>query len=312
MDVEQIGNTELIELTNISSNGNRLFVKCEYKNPTGSHKDRTFLHIIESLELHGKISPGMTLIDCSTGNGGAALAWIGQQKGYNVVIFMPEGMTRERIQQIKSFGAEIIETPKEKFLNGSDDEAIAYAKVNKNSFYINQSENILNMESWYECGREIIKQLASKNINPDYFICSIGTGGTFSGISKILKEEFPKLKSIGIEVDKSSPIHAKINKKIFTHRPHNMMGLGAGKISGNTKIDPIDEIKVISGEHAWARMRRFIKTNNKEIGPTCGANILISKEIMRSVSNKVIITIFFDSSWKYKSRWNGIYPEYNM
>lgn len=69
---------------------------------------------------------------------------------------------RERIQQIKSFGAEIIETPKEKFLNGSDDEAIAYAKVNKNSFYINQSENILNMESWYECGREIIKQLASK------------------------------------------------------------------------------------------------------------------------------------------------------
>lgn len=93
MNLNKIGNTELKQLTSLSKNGNQIFSKFELSNPTGSHKDRTFLHIIETLEKEKIIKPGMTLVDCSTGNGGAALAWIGREKGYKVVICMPEGMT---------------------------------------------------------------------------------------------------------------------------------------------------------------------------------------------------------------------------
>ncbi|EEJ9459790.1 cysteine synthase family protein [Salmonella enterica subsp. enterica serovar Infantis] len=311
MRLEDIGNTELVELENIAFNGNRLFAKCEYQNPSGSHKDRTFLKIIESLEFEGKISPGMTLVDCSTGNGGAALAWIGRKKGYNVVIFMPEGMTEERLHQINDYGAKIIETPKDKFLNGSVEEALRYAEMNDSVFYLNQSGTKLNMEAWLSCGHEIVTQLKEKNLIPDYFVCSIGTGGTFSGIASVLKKTFPNIKTIGIEVDKSAPIYARKNGIAFKHQNHNLMGLGAGIVSINTDLDIIDEIKTIDGIKAWERMKSFIKSNHMGIGPTCGANILTSEILMNNVYDKVIITLFFDSAWKYKSRWDGIYPEYN-
>ena len=129
MDLADIGNTPFLEIKSVLANRNRLFSKCEYMNPTGSHKDRTYLNIITGLESEGVIEKGMTLIDCSTGNGGAALAWIGREKGYKVKIFMPEGMTDERKAQIRSLGAEIIETPKETFLLGAISAAKEYVRL---------------------------------------------------------------------------------------------------------------------------------------------------------------------------------------
>ncbi|MCI4186562.1 cysteine synthase family protein [Dickeya dianthicola] len=310
MELNQVGNTKLVQLQNLEVNNNKLFAKCEFQNPTGSHKDRTFLHIINTLEQNGKIKPGMTLVDCSTGNGGAALAWIGKEKGYKIKIFMPEGMTQERIDQIKKYGAELVETPKTHFLNGSVEAARKYSESNDNTYYLNQAGTILNMEAWYECGNEIVRELTNKGINPDYFVCSIGTGGTFSGIAKVLKNSFPELKTVGIEVDKSAPVFSKRNGLKFDHKPHNLMGLGAGVLSENTDIALIDEIKVVDGNSAWKRMKSFIECEGLGIGPTCGSNLMISEELMNNVTNKVIVTLFFDSAWKYESRWDGVYPEY--
>ncbi|WPN96453.1 pyridoxal-phosphate dependent enzyme [Pseudomonas sp. MUP55] len=101
MELKDIGNTPLVELATLFENGNRVLSKCEFLNPSGSHKDRTYLNIVNRLEEARIIVPGMTLIDCSTGNGGAALAWIGRLKGYRIKIFMPEGMTQERKAQIR-------------------------------------------------------------------------------------------------------------------------------------------------------------------------------------------------------------------
>lgn len=310
MELHQIGKTELKKITTIELNGNYLFAKCEFQNPSGSHKDRTFLHIIETLEKEGKINPGMTLVDCSTGNGGAALAWIGKKKGYKVKIFMPEGMTHERINQIKKYGGTLTQTPKNSFLNGSVELAKEYCQKNTDTYYLNQACSKLNMEAWYACGKEIVEELAEKNINPDYFVCSIGTGGTFSGIAKILKEAYPNLKTIGIEVDKSAPIFSIRNGMDFDHKPHNLMGLGAGTLSDNTDLALIDEIDVVDGSEAWQRMKAFITYEGMRIGPTCGANLIISEKLMSKVQDKVIITLFFDSAWKYESRWDGVYPEY--
>lgn len=312
MELDQVGNTKLVQLSALEVNSNKLFAKCEFQNPTGSHKDRTFLHIINSLEEEGKIKPGMTLVDCSTGNGGAALAWIGREKGYKIKIFMPEGMTEERIEQIKKYGAELVETSKETFLNGSVLAAKEYTEQNNNTFYLNQASSVLNMEAWFECGHEIVRDLNSKQLTPDYFVCSIGTGGTFSGIAKVLKDNYPNLKTIGIEVNKSAPVFSKRNGIEFKHQPHNLMGLGAGVLSDNTDLSLIDEIKIVDGDLAWERMKSFIETEGLGIGPTCGSNIMISEKLMLEVKDKVIVTLFFDSAWKYESRWNGIYPEYSL
>ncbi len=308
--LNNIGNTILLELDKFRINGNRVFSKCEYRNPTGSHKDRTFLHIVNTLEKEGKIRPGMTLIDCSTGNGGAALAWIGREKGYKVKIFMPEGMTDERKEQIRSYGAEIYETPKELFLNGAVAAAKDCAESGDDVFFLDQSGTTLNKEAWNICGEEIVKELKENNLIPDYFICSIGTGGTFSGIAEILKREYRNIKTVGIEVSNSAPLYALRNGLHFEHHNHNLMGLGAGVLSVNTVQELVDEVYTVEGDEAWKRMKTFILSDDLGIGPTCGANLLVCERMLQKVHNKVFITLFFDSAWKYKSRWDGIYPEY--
>ncbi|GGN18602.1 MULTISPECIES: cysteine synthase family protein [Marinomonas] len=252
LNLHHVGNTPLHQVNSIDANGNTVFAKCEFMNPTGSHKDRTFLYMVTELEAAGEIKPGMTLVDCSTGNGGAALAWIGKRKGYNVKIFMPEGMTQERKDQIREFGAEIIETDKNLFLNGSVQAAKDYMldKNPEDFYFLDQGSSLLNKAAWLQCGNEIVSQLEGKNIIPDYFVCSIGTGGTFSGIAEVLKARYPSLKTIGIEVDKSAPLYSKKNNLVFTHKPHNMMGLGAGVLSCNTNESVIDEIVTVDGEQS--------------------------------------------------------------
>lgn len=313
MEISDIGGTPLLELKTLSENGNRVFSKCEFLNPSGSHKDRTYLNIVSRLEATGVIRPGMTLVDCSTGNGGAALAWIGRSKGYDVKIFMPEGMTEERKVQIRSYGAEIVETSKEGFLSEALRRAKNYQaeRSDKECYFLDQSSSLLNRQSWEVCGEEIVQELKEHSIVPDFFVCSIGTGGTFSGIAKVLKREYNEIKTVGLEVNGSAPLFAERNQLAFEHRPHNLMGLGAGVLSANTSSELVDEVRLIDGFDAWARMKVFIEQEKIPIGPTCGANLLICDEIVRTFSRKNIVTLFFDSSWKYASRWDGVYPEYN-
>jgi len=306
----EVGNTPIVKISNLAQHCCNIYAKCEFKNPTGSHKDRTFNYIVDQLEKKGKITPGMTLVDCSTGNGGAALARIGKLKGYNIVVFMPEGMTEERIKQIKEYDGIIKETPKEKFLNGSVEAAREYVKKNKNCYFLDQASNPLNHEAWYSCGDEIIKFFESISQEVDYFICAIGTGGTFSGIAHQLKMKYPKMTTVGIEVDKSAPLFAKRQNKEFNHMPHNMMGLGAGVLSENTDENIVDIIEVISGQDSWKTMKEVIQYEDLGIGPTSGANIFMSLQYAEKLKDKNIVTVLFDSAWKYYSRWDGIYPEY--
>lgn len=313
MELKDIGNTPLVELATLFENGNRVLSKCEFLNPSGSHKDRTYLNIVNRLEEARIIVPGMTLIDCSTGNGGAALAWIGRLKGYRIKIFMPEGMTQERKAQIRLYGAEIVETPKELFLSGAVLQAKAYVSENpsKDVYYVDQCNCLLNKDGWRICGEEMVEQLRARDIVPDFFVCAIGTGGTFSGIAEVMKREYAEIKTIGLEVDRSAPLFSQRNNLPFNHCSHNLMGLGAGVMSANTDPKLVDEIRVVDGTGAWSRMKQFIESEKLPIGPTCGANLLACDELVSTLKNKNIVTLFFDSAWKYESRWDGLYPEYS-
>lgn len=310
MKLGDIGDTPLVEVK--SDSGNRVFSKCEFMNPSGSHKDRTYLSIITKLEASGVIQPGMILVDSSTGNGGAALAWIGREKGYSIRVFMPEGMTQERKAQILSYGAQITETPKEEFLAGAATMAKKFSSeaLEGNTYFLDQSNTLLNKEAWHGCGEEIVNALKKMNVIPDFFICSIGTGGTFSGIAEVLKRECKEIKAIGIEVKSSAPLYAMKKNTAFKHRPHNLMGLGAGVLSINTIPELVHEVRLVDGARSWQRMKQFIVDSGIQIGPTCGANLLVCDEIIRECNNQNIVTLFFDSAWKYRSRWDGIYPEY--
>jgi|tagenome__1003787_1003787.scaffolds.fasta_scaffold20908857_3 cysteine synthase A len=312
-DATTPGATDLCRLRGIVSPQHAaVYAKCEFRNPTGSHKDRVFHHMIATLEERGEIRPGMTLVDCSTGNGGAALARIGLQRGYRVVIIMPRGMTVERIRQIASFGATIIETPSTGFLDASEAHARDYVSRYPNSHYLDQSTNALNREAWWACGREIAEDFHARAAKVDHFVCSIGTGGTFSGISEVLKQEFPGVTAVAIEVDRSAPLFAKRMHRRFEHRPHNLMGLGPGKIAPNVREDLIDEVRTVSGDDGWTMMKRLISEEKLFAGPTAGSNVHVAAAMAEELQpTKNIVTVLFDSAWKYQSIWDGHYRDYD-
>lgn len=287
--------------------GAAVYAKCEFRNPTGSHKDRIFNYMIDALEQRGDIEPGWTLVECSTGNGGAALAQVGLARGYRVVVLMPAGMTIERKTQIRAFGAEIIETDPDGFLLLAEDKARDYVRRHPRSYFLDQSTNPLNWQAWRKAGEEIAADFRQLGRPVDAFVCSIGTGGTFSGIADALKAEFPGMVTVAIEVDVSAPLRAKRDRLPFRHRPHNLMGLGPGKIPPNAREELIDEVRTVSGEQAWAMMKRLIAEEKLFTGPTAGANVHVAAQVAAERPGESIVTVLFDSAWKYVSVWDGDY-----
>ncbi|MFG2332169.1 PLP-dependent cysteine synthase family protein [Streptomyces sp. NPDC048604] len=304
--------TELYELTRVAEPGAaRILAKCEFKNPTGSHKDRVFSYMIDELEAEGAIKPGMTLVECSTGNGGAALSRVGAERGYQVVIIMPRGMTAERTRQIEALGGTILETAGEGFLLESEDTARAYVEKNPGSYFLDQSTNELNWRSWRLCGEEIVASLKEKGITPDHFICSIGTGGTFTGIADVLKDAFPDVVTTAVEVDRSAALYAKRKGLKFEHQAHNLMGLGPGKMPANLREELVDEVEIITGDDGWATMKRLISEEDLYVGPTAGGNVFAAQRLARRLGpDQVVVTVLFDSAWKYFSIWDGKYSDY--
>jgi cysteine synthase A len=301
--------TELCRLSRVlPATGTNVYAKCEFRNPTGSHKDRVFGYMIDALEARGEIGPGWTLVECSTGNGGAALAQVGLARGYRVVVLMPAGMTIERKTQIRAFGAEIVETDPDGFLLQAEAEAREYVRRQPRSYFLDQSTNPLNWQSWRTVGQEIAADFHGRGLRLDAFVCSIGTGGTFSGIADVLRAQFPGMATVAVEVDASAPLAAKREQLPFRHRPHNLLGLGPGKIPPNVREDLIDEVRTVSGAQAWSMMKRLIAEEKLFTGPTAGANVHVAAEVAAELPpGSSVVTVLFDSAWKYVSVWDGDY-----
>jgi len=262
--LEAIGNTPLVRLHNMSS-GN-VFVKAEFLNPGGSIKDRVAMHIIESAEKDGRLKPGMTIIEATSGNTGIGLALVGVQKGYRVVCVMPDNMSEERTKIIQAFGGEIVSSPAKGSLTAclkKIEEIIQPAP--EKYFVANQFRNPDNPEIHYaQTGPEIWEDLKGEI---DIFVAGVGSGGTLQGIGKYLKEKNPGLKIVAVEPRNSAAL--------LGQEPglHQIQGIGDGFIPDILNVNLVDMVFTVSDEEAIETTRRLAREEGLLVGTSSGANV---------------------------------------
>ena len=290
-----IGNTPLVKLNKLSElSGAIILGKCEFMNPTSSVKDRIALNMVNEALKAGKIDKNSTIIEPTSGNTGIGLAAICASKGLKLILTMPESMSIERRKLLTHLGAKIVLTPAEKGMNGAILKAEALAEE-LNGFVLQQFNNPDNPDMHRKTtALEILKDTEN---NLDYFISAVGTGGTLTGISEVLKEKIPHLKAIAVEPS-NSPILSG-----GAASPHKIQGIGAGFVPEilNTRI--YNEIINIDDDIAFQMAREIAKQEGLLVGISSGANIAAAYEIAKRPENKgkVIVTILCDTAERYLS-----------
>lgn len=295
---ELIGNTPLVELKHIEKKYNleaTILAKLEYLNPAGSVKDRIAKEMIEDAEKKGLLKEGSTIIEPTSGNTGIGLAAIAAAKGYKLIIVLPETMSVERRNIIKSYGAEIVLTEGSKGMPGAIAKAKELAEEIENSFIAGQFVNPANPEAHRKTtGPEIWNDTDGK---VDAFVAGVGTGGTVTGVGEYLKEKNPDIKIYAVE-PASSPVLSEGKSGA-----HKIQGIGAGFVPDilNTKI--YDEVIKVENEDAFALGKEIAKTEGVQVGISSGAALFAAIEWAKKPENKgkTIVALLPDSGDRYYS-----------
>ncbi len=292
--LELIGNTPVVKL-NLEKDESiaDVYVKLEKYNLGGSVKDRAALGMIEAAEKDGKLKPGGTIVEPTSGNTGIALSLIGKLKGYKVIIIMPDTASVERRDFIKAFGAELILTEGAKGMKGSIAEAERIVAENPGYFLPQQFENPANPQKHYETTAvEILNDFPIL----DAFVAGIGTAGTLVGVGRKLKEERPETKVIGVEPVKSAVVSGGQPGK------HVIQGIGAGFVPGNYDGNVVDEIIQVTDEDALAYGLKASKENGLFVGISSGAAIAAAYQVAKKLGKgKKVLAIAPDGGEKYLS-----------
>ncbi|MDF1612127.1 MAG: cysteine synthase A [Stygiobacter sp.] len=291
-----IGNTPLVKINKITKDSEATVVaKLESFNPCASVKDRIGVSMIEDAEQKGLINKDTIIVEPTSGNTGLALAFVAAAKGYKIIITMPESMSIERKKLLELFGAEVILTPAEKGMQGSIDKAEEILKNTKNSFMPYQFKNPANPEIHRKTTAEEIWNDTDGKI--DIFIAGVGTGGTITGVSEVLKQRKPELKTIAVEPFSSAVLSG--NKP----GPHMIQGIGAGFIPDVLNVNIIDDIFKVKNEDAINMAKRIIKEEGIIVGISSGAAMYAALQIANRKENKdkLIVVIFPDTGERYLS-----------
>ena len=297
--LELIGNTPLLKLTRYSSHENiegaTILAKLEYLNPAGSVKDRVALAMIEDAEKSGRLKPGATIIEPTSGNTGIGLAAVAAAKGYKAILTLPETMSVERRNLLKAYGAELVLTEGSKGMKGAIAKAEELAQTIPNAFIPSQFTNMANPKIHYlTTGPEIFKDLDG---NIDYLVAGVGTGGTLSGTGKYLKENKPSIKVVAVEPE-TSPVLSK-----GTPGPHKIQGIGAGFVPQTLDTSIYDEIITIGNEEAMEMGKESARTEGLLVGISSGAAIKAAIKLAQREENagKTIVVILPDTGERYLS-----------
>ncbi len=290
--LDLIGNTPLISLEQMT--GLQIYAKAEFLNPGGSIKDRIALNMIEDAEKSGKLKPGMTIIEPTSGNTGIGLALCGVRKGYRVIIVMPENMSEERKKIIHALGAELVLTDPKLSIGGSVDKALEIASQSEEYFVPQQFQNPANPAIHYKTTAvELTKQLGKKI---DIYVSGIGSGGTLQGVAQYLLEQNPDCKIVAVEPKNVSAL--------LGDEPglHQIQGIGDGFIPDILDTKIITDIVEVTDEDVIATARELARVQGLLVGTSSGANVWAAKQMAQKYGkDKVIATILADRAERYFS-----------
>jgi len=294
--LDAIGNTPLVKIDLESSC--EIYAKLEYLNPGGSVKDRSSLYMIEEAEQLGILKPGGTIIDASSGNQGIATAMIGAAKGYKVIITFPEKNSKEKLETLKAYGAQVVTCPSTSYLedpNSYHSTALRLHKETPNSFMPNQYFNLSNAMAHYRSlGPEVWKQTEGKIT---HFIAAAGTGGTISGVGKFLKEKNPNIKVIA--VDSNNSYRSTKGHPL----PYKLEGIGVDFDSPVLNYSVIDEFFLSPDEESIAMLKHLAKNEGILVGPSSGAVAYAAQQYCKQLkSTDLAVIILGDSGRAYLTK----------
>lgn len=293
---ELVGNTPLVELSKFSKGTDAaIFAKLESFNPMSSVKDRIALSMINEAEREGKLKPGSTIIEATSGNTGIGLAYIAASKGYQVILTMPESMSIERRKLLKALGAQLVLTEASKGMKGAMSKANELAEEIDNSFRPRQFQNPANPKAHYEnTAEEIFRDTEGKI---DFLVCGVGTGGTLTGAGKRLKELVPNVKVIAVEPSTSAVLSGE------SSGPHRIQGIGAGFIPDILNTSLIDAIITVHTDEAIEAARNLAKQEGILAGISSGAAAFAALRLAKQSENagKNIVVVFPDTGERYLS-----------
>ncbi len=304
-----IGNTPLLELRKFSTRkglGSPIIAKVESFNPGGSAKDRIAIAMIDDAERQGKLKPGATIIEPTSGNTGVGLALVSAVRGYHLILTMPETMSVERQNLVKAYGAEVRLTSGKEGMAGAIRVAEELRDSIPGSIILQQFENLANPAQHYATtGPEIWRDTDGK---VDVFVATVGTGGTISGIAKYLKEQNPNVRVVAVEPASSAVLNGKPGG------PHKIQGIGAGFIPKTYDATYIDEVFDVENDEAILAGRQLAQQEGLLVGISSGAAAFAAAEIAKRSENvdKNIVVLLPDTGERYLSTELFAFEEYPL
>ena len=299
---ETIGRTPLVRLQRISrETGATILVKGEFGNPLGSVKDRIGRAMIEAAEADGRLKPGTTIIEPTSGNTGIALAFVAAAKGYKLILTMPESMSQERRLLLTMLGAELVLTPAAEGMKGAIAKAQQLHAETPGSWIPQQFENPANPEIHRQTTAEEI--WADTDGEVDILVSAVGTGGTITGVSEVIKSRKPGFRAIAVEPADSPVITQTRKGEPVKPGPHKIQGTGAGFVPKNLNLDIVDDVITVTNDDALDTARRLATEEGILGGISTGANVWAALQVAARPENKgkTIVTIGCSTGERYLS-----------
>lgn len=293
--LDLVGRTPLVRLNRLPAPGAaEVLAKLESRNPGGSVKDRIALAMVADAEASGRLRPGGTIVEPTSGNTGVGLAMVAAVRGYRLIITMPEDMSIERRQLLSRFGAELVLTPAIEGMSGAVYAAQQLLEQHPDYFMPDQFANPANPEVHRRTtALEVLEDTGGRL---DVFVAGVGTGGTITGVAEVLKQSLPSVQVVAVEPAESQVLRGERS------RPHRIQGIGAGFVPGVLNREVLDRIVAVAGDDAVATSTRLSREEGLLVGISAGANVFAALTVARELGpGRRVVTVLPDTGERYLS-----------